>query len=173
MKVENVTPLGSGGSLTYKFSEIETTYGGTGAVTLNLNHDSTNCKLCYIHGSGSLVSCKTDDVRKQVLNEMLNLPSIKGMVILNTTQKSVFDFINKNYEVYYAHEVPVGYNAGYQYHICIRNHIRPNSSCRVPEKAPTKEEKGLTKVVIAKKLENILRKKRRKADYIEEFVASL
>ena len=172
MKIENITKLGSAGGITYKFSEIKENIGNPN-IHLTLNDDRTNCKLSYIHGAGCLAQCKNDDVRKKVLNEVLKLPDVKGCIIINTTQKSVFDFINNNYEVYYANEVPVGYGTAYQYHICIRNHIRPHYSCRVPENKPANEKKGLTKTIIANKLGQILRKKRRKNDYIGEFINSL
>jgi len=82
----------------------------------------------------------------------------------------IIDLINNNFPSYYNIEVPIGYRSGYQYHICIKNTVNVNPHCREPEKVlkvvPTKEQ-------FETKLRAILKKYKRKDDYVEEFVNSL
>jgi hypothetical protein len=164
MKVENVTTYGNvryGSS--YKFTEVN---GSNYGVTLYLQDDATNCKLSYIHGAGILYNV-SDQIKKQIIDELLK--HSKGSVILNTTQKIVTDFIEKNYETYYYHSVPVGYGNAFQYHICFRNNIVINTSCRKPMiEATTNSE--ITKDKVKVKLMEVLKMRKRKVDYVEEFI---
>lgn len=129
--------------------------------------DVSNCKLSYIHGAGTLGSL-SDEKKKEVIDALLKLPDAKGCYILNTTDRSVADFISKTYPVYYYQNVPIGYNGGCQYHICIKNTVKENTHCRTPKNSPYPD-----KEVIRRKLETILKAKRRKTDYIDEFIKSL
>ena len=133
---------------------------------IELATDSSNCKLSYIHQAGSLADFNEAEL-KEVFDHVLN--SLKGCVILNTIQKKVFDFIKTTYPVYYAQEVPIGYNGGYQYHVCFQNIIRKNLNCRAPEVKAS----DLNKATIEAKLIDVLKKKRRKTDYVIGFINSL
>lgn len=159
MKAENIT-YAKERQFSFKFDNID--YD----ISLYLNDDGTNCKLSYIHGAGSLKDL-SDDQRKQVVDYLLDMA--KGTVLINTTNKEVSDFINKNYDTYYYNKVPIGYNDGYQYHILIRNNISPNGYCREPEKNTSLLDKQYIKETIKK----TLKKLRRKADYVDDLVDSL
>lgn len=98
-------------------------------LTFTRASDNTNCKLSYLHGLGCLKTVN-DEVKLIALN--LALGYSRGCVIINTITKSVADFIAKHYPVYYYHKVPIGYQKGYQYHICIKNTIKENFYCRKP-----------------------------------------
>ena len=131
--------------------------------------DPTNCKLSYLHGLGILGAVGVSDEEKlEIINSLLKY--CKGAVIINTINKEVFDFIKGNFQYYYAEEVPIGYDGKYQYHICIRNLIRYNSFCRQPE---LKKQPTIDKEVIKTKLLTLLKNKRRKNDYVQEFIDSL
>lgn len=137
--------------------------------TLYLASDATNCKLSYIHGAGQLAGYSEEDL-KTVFDQILN--SAKGCVILNTINKTISDFINKTYPVYYYNEVPIGYGTGFQYHICFQNVIKVNTSCRQPVKLEVKNPLD-EKAAIKQKLHDLLKSKRRKTDYVDEFINSL
>lgn len=146
-------------------------------INLEIKHDSSNCKLSYIHYLGN-IQYFTIDQKKIIIDAALRL--CKGCVILNTISKteSESDFIKENYDVYYYHKVPIGYYNGYQYHIAIRNSNNINSSCRKPEENTDlliKEQplKNDFKTFIKEKLLLILKSKRRKSDFVDEFLNTL
>jgi len=126
------------------------------------NEDVTNCKLSYIHGIGKLRDY-TDEEKSEVLDSVLKIS--KGYCIINTINKEVYNFIKDNYQTYYHHAVPVGYGNDFQYNICIRNHVNPNYYCKVP--------KQIDSNMIEQKLRQILKSKRRKADYVDEFINAI
>lgn len=145
-------------------------------VSLEVSTDHSNCKLSYIHGAGSL-QYTTNEQKKEVIDHVLN--SCKGYVILNTISKEVAEFVTENYDCYFHKEIPVGYNNGFQHIVCFRNHIKTNHNCKIPEKivkketVATKNVNTLNKKTIQQKLLGILKQKRRKPDYVEEFINSL
>ena len=148
------------------FKNLEST-----SLTLRFSpaHDPTNCKLSYLHGLGTLgLAGVSNEEKLKVINHLLCY--CKGTVIINTINKELFNFIKGNFQYYYAEEVPIGYNNSYQYHICIRNLILPNSYCRQPEVKP---QPTIDKEAIKTKLLTLLKKKRRKSDYVQEFIDSL
>lgn len=126
-----------------------------------ISEDTTNCKLSYIHGGGSLLIYNEEEIQF-VINHILSF--CKGCIILNTIYKKVYDVISKHYPIYYKSEVPIGYNGGFQYHVCFKNIIRKNSSCREPTSV------NLDKKRIKDVLTSVLKKKRRKSDYVDEFI---
>lgn len=144
-------------------------YGG---LMLYINSDTTNCKLSYIHGAGTLHGLD-DKTMKEVIDKILKL--CKGTVLLNTTAKSVFDSIKRLYPIYYQHEVPIGYNGTFQYHVLFKNVINVNGNCRapVPEKKIGNPATAENKAIIKHKLHELLKAKRRKADYVDDFINSL
>ncbi len=162
MKAENSTFTND---MVYTFSELKSYSYNLG---FRISGDPTNCKLSYIHGIGSLNGVKNNNEKLEILNFLLS--KCKGCVIINSTIKSVIEFISDNFPTYYNVEVPIGYNKGYQYHICIKNIVNVNPNCREPKKVlevvPTREE-------FSTKLKAILKKYKRKDDYVEEFVNSL
>jgi hypothetical protein len=135
-----------------------------------VDSDPTNCKLSYIHNAGTL-SYLSDEDKKQIID--FALKHCKGAVILNTTAKAVFDFIVKNYPTYYAENVPIGYNNGYQYHICFKNTVSVSNWCRKPAVIKKDSSGKLNITRIRTNLELILKSKRRKNDYVDEFINSL
>ena len=148
------------------FKNLEST-----SLTLRFSHahDPTNCKLSYLHGLGILGAVGVSDEEKlEIINSLLKY--CKGAVIINTINKEVFDFIKGNFQYYYTEEVPIGYGNKYQYHICIRNLIMYKSACRQPEVKP---QPTIDKEAIKTKLLTLLKKKRRKSDYVQEFIDSL
>lgn len=124
--------------------------------------DPTNCKLDYIHGTGML-ACLEDAQKKEVIETILK--DSKGYIILNTTNNEVADFIKNNFQIYYSNPIPVGYGNRVQYNIAFRNHIKPNFSCKEPKAKNIQD--------IESKLRALLKSKRRKDDYVEEFIRSL
>lgn len=139
-------------------------------VNLYISGDGTNCKLSYIHGIAALYG------RSLTYEEQLEclegcLKEAKGMVIINTIYKEMRDFIHKACQVYYSFEVPIGYQNGLQYHIGIRNHIINNPNCKIPK--PLKSTTAPEKDKIRDTLLRILKSKKRKADYVDEFINSL
>jgi hypothetical protein len=149
------------------FTISEQKRNGAWGITLYVSSDPTNCKLSYIHGGGQL--CNLDDEEKKEAIDFV-LKHCKGYVIMNTTNKLVAKWITENYETYFKQDVPVGYTNGFQYVISIRNNIVVNSSCKVPVKKVAEVAKD---PVLAEKLRAFLKKKRRKDDYVEDFVNSL
>lgn len=160
----------------------ETTYtikgitGTTAVCTVGVSGDASNCKLSYIHRLGTLISFN-DNQRKEIVNFVLKV--CKGAVIINTTNKVVADWISKNYPTYFYNEVPIGYGSSFQYMLCIKNTIVINANCREPLKVKPKsigvkiDTTALQKEVIKRKLVLILAEKRRKGDYVDEFINSL
>lgn len=141
--------------------------------------DETNCKLSYIHNVGSL--CRdSSNVRKEIIDAALTL--CKGAVIINTTIEEVSDWIAENYDVYYYNKVPIGYNSGFQYHICIKNSVNVNAYCKKAvvriKKAINQQELSVDSIKISKEaLSNKLLEKlkllRRKNDYVNDFINEL
>lgn len=174
MIVENVTQAGSTEN-TISFSNIK---GYQYRIHLGVGTDPTNCKLSYIHGIGNLAVIKDNKEKKEIIEHLLK--KCKGYVIINTTNKEVSDFIFKNFESYYYIKVPVGYNSGYQYNIAIRNHIIPNTHCKAPSKiinnTVTKVNNKVSNIdlnTIKTRLKILLRNKRRKDDYVDQFFKDL
>lgn len=140
-------------------------------ITLYIGTDGTNCKLSYIHGAGSLAYV-AKDLRKNVIDELLR--KCKGCVILNTTEREIFNFIKATYPTYYAQEVPIGYYNGFQFHVCFKNTIVENRNCRIPnEMVNVPAGEVPPKKVLRDKLIALLKSKRRKNDYVDEFINSL
>ncbi len=135
-------------------------------IQLALSGDQNNCKLSYIHSAGNLAQITDDKEKIEVVNWLLG--RAKGRVIINTTNEQVWNFLKTNYEYYYAHKVPCGYGSSFQYDICIRNVIILNQNCRAPVK-----EIEIDKEIIREKLLTILKAKKRKTDYVNEFIKSL
>lgn len=150
--------------------------GTTMMINIGVSSDPSNCKLSYIHRLGSLIGFK-DDQRKEIVNKVLEV--CKGAVIINTINKTVADWISKNYPTYFYNEVPIGYNNGFQHMLCIKNTIVTNANCRIPIEIKPKSidtrisATDLQKEVIKQKLVKILVEKRRKGDYVDEFINSL
>ncbi len=139
--------------------------GTTGyAPTIYVSTDGTNCKLSYIHGAGNLQGLKEEELKTVFDGTLIHA---KGCVILNTTSITIFNFIRKTYPIYYQHSVPIGYGTGFQYHICFKNVIKVNGACRDPQPLPT------DKMGIKQKLLTLLKDRRRKTDYVDEFINSL
>lgn len=159
MKVENTT---------YSSTRTYTFYPDQGySFNLELSEDKSNCKLSYIHQAGALVN-RSDKIKKEAIDFLLQ--KAKGCIIINTTNKQVADWLSKNYDTYYYNEVPIGYNESYQYHICIRNNVAINHNCRKPEALKVQVfDKDSLKV----KMKAILKKLRRKSDYVDELVDSI
>lgn len=149
----------------YQFSKFKNEINNM--VTVYMATDGSNCKLSYLHELGVLVNL-TDENKKQVIDYLLN--DCKGVVFINTTQPKVAQFIAKTYPVYFYSELPIGYYGKYQYHLCIQNIIRPNGHCRNPV---VKKVDTLDKVDLKTKLNALLKTKKRKADYVDEFINSL
>lgn len=160
----------------------ETTYTVTGItgtsmiITMGVSGDPSNCKLSYIHRAGCLSSFTTNQ-KKEIIDKLLTV--CKGAVIINTTNKNVADWISNNYPTYFYNEVPIGYGNGFQYMLCIKNTILTNAACREPLKVKPKsigvkiDTTALQKEVIKQKLVKVLTEKRRKGDYVDEFINSL
>lgn len=161
IEIEKLNPYSSGISYIIKNYNEKNPHS---SIRLIVGTDPTNCKLDYIHGAGSLINLN-DDQKKEVLETILK--ERKGYIILNTTQKLVADYIAKNFQTYYHIEVPVGYNNGFQHNVCFRNHVNINFYCKVPKRQQYDAND------IEGKLRGILKAKRRKADYVEEFIGSL
>lgn len=160
------------GPRTFSIKATETESTGYGRFVI-IDSDTTNCKLSYIHGAGCLSIYKDNQIKESI--DIL-LKYCKGCVILNTTQKKIVEVIQKHYPVYYSHNVPIGYGTNYQYHICFKNTIKENSNCRGPEtNTPAFAASGKTLDIgmITNKLNEILKKKRRKNDFVDEFIKSL
>ena len=162
MKVTKLNYMNGYGT-PYSFAEIKNLLY---PLTIYVDEDASNCKLSYIHGIGALSGIDDAD-KKLVINELLR--GCKGSVVINTIRESVTDFISKNYPTYYYNKVPVGYTNGYQYHICIKNTININGTCRNPEKSVG----TIDKAAIRTKLLKVLKANKRKTDYVNEFIKSL
>jgi hypothetical protein len=134
------------------------------SVGLELTGDAHNCKLSYIHQAGMLEYVEDNDECIEIINTILG--KAKGMVIINTISKRISDLIVNNYQVYYKHNVPIGYDNNFQYHIGIRNHINVNEYCKMPIKKPESIEKANIKNALLE----LLKSKKRKADYVDEFI---
>src|SRR5688572_30617242 len=124
MEVKNITSNITSGDI-YHFNKLKNGY----SVTLNLSGDTTNCKLSYIHGAAALLYLDDED-KKNVIDYLLTIA--KGCVLLNTTQEKVADFVTNNYPIYYCNKVPVGYGTAFHYHVCFKNTVKQNISCREP-----------------------------------------
>lgn len=130
--------------------------------------DRSNCKLSYVNRIGNL-QYFSDDQRKEIIKKILS--ACAGMVIFNTIYQTAAQFLTDNYQVYYYNTPPVGYGAnGVQHHICIKNHIKQNHHCRTPE-GENYQKFGIRN--IKSKLKKILKEKRRKDDYVDDFIKSL
>lgn len=174
MIVENVTHAGSIQD-TISFGDIK---GYDYKLQFGVGTDPTNCKLSYIHGIGNLSIVKDNKEKKEIIEHLLK--KCKGYVIINTTNKEVSDFIFNNFKSYYYIKVPVGYNSGYQYNIAIRNYIIPNGNCKVPSEIINNTVTTVNNKVsnidlntIKTRLKILLRNKRRKDDYVDQFFKDL
>lgn len=159
--MENTTP---GDTTYYRIKTNSCTYGNTFIVS----SDTTNCKLSYIHGIGILTSYSKNEY-KEIIDNLLD--KCKGTVLINTTKEEIGEFLKDNYVHYYYHKVPIGYGNGYQYHILIKNDVRPNTYCRKPEKEVNTPDDF--KANFKSKLLETLKKLRRKNDYVDELINSL
>jgi len=139
-----------------------------------INRDSSNCKLSYIHGIGAL-GILTKEELKQVVNRCLQ--DCKGAVYINSTNKQVISYLKELYPTYSYTEVPIGYNTGFQYHILIKNTVKVNDNCRNPTApvaaAPQIPASAISHNYVRTKLTELLKKKRRKTDIVEEFIKML
>lgn len=160
MNFENVT---TSAEETYLIRPKNITY----SYRFKISGDSTNCKLSYIHGIGNLQGCTVQE-RKQIMEFLLS--KCKGCVILNTIDKEVAEWITKNYPTYYHNQPQIGYHGGVQHHICIKNVVNINANCKNP---PALNKDGFKLDEIKQKLTTILKQKRRKADYVDDFIKSL
>lgn len=143
-----VTSNKSGTRSQYIFMDLKSyPYGST----VYTETDHTNCKLSYIHGTGILEQYDDKD-KKEIIDFLLK--NLKGCIILNTIIKDVADFIEKTYPTYYYHDVPIGYCNGYQYHICFKNVINVNESCRTPKKSAS--VKAHVEVIVKRKAKKIV-----------------
>lgn len=162
MKIENITNAGSVNSV-YKFSELnDNNPNESTTFVAYIGDDITNCKLSYIHGIGSLYNVRSDNEKKEITDYLLK--RCKGCVIINTTQKTIADFIRNTYPTYYYQELPLGYGTANHYHVCIQNTVFPNANCKAPTPAKEKTE-------IKDKLIAFLKSKRRKTDFVDEFIS--
>lgn len=145
-----------------------------------ISSDITNCKLSYIHGIGAIWSyTQKEELIVNAIKEVLYY--LKGAVIINTINQKISDIIFKNFDTYYYHKVPIGYGNGYQYHICIKNSSNVNGYCRKPENntdltgrsvnISLKNNNDLD--ILASKLKEELKKRRRKTDFVDELIESL
>lgn len=148
----------------YDTTFIFTSKNGNSAY-LTIATDPSNCKLSYIHSVGTIQRFP-DEERKEAIDYLLKY--CKGYVILNTIVPEVRNFLIKTYPTYYHHEVPVGYNNGFQYNICIKNTINPNGNCKDPI-----VKKVQTKAELRSNLIKVLRKHKRKTDWVEEFLQTI
>lgn len=91
-------------------------------------HSYSNCKLTIVEGLaysvGSGQQCQTYKDWKDRFDVVLK--NCRILVEVNTTDEDTVERIFKEYEIYDAVKVPVGYDNGlsnykYQYHIFIRN----------------------------------------------------
>lgn len=174
MIVENVTRAGSTED-TISFSDIK---GYQYRLQFGIGTDPTNCKLSYIHGIGNLSLVKNSKEKKEIIEHLLK--KCKGYVIINTINKEVSDFIFNNFQSYYYIKVPVGYSSGYQYNIAIKNCIVPNANCKVPSEIINNTVTTVNNKVsnidlntIKTRLKILLRNKRRKDDYVDQFFKDL
>lgn len=138
--------------------------------------DNSNCKLSYIHNIGWLKHITTkDNERKEIIDKLLEYQ--KGCVFINTINKDLADFINKTYPTYFYEEVPIGYNGGYQYHICIKNVIKINHYCRTPEKKSLNKQRnnkgGHTKTKVEKLLRTHLKQNNQSTRFVNKFIREL
>lgn len=143
-------------------------------VTVWISGDNSNCKLSYIHGIGSL-NLLTKEELKQVVNRCLQ--DCKGAVYINSTNKQVISYLKELYPTYSYTEVPIGYGTGFQYHILIKNTVKVNDNCRNPTApvttAPQIPASAISHNYVRTKLTELLKKKRRKTDIVEEFIKML
>lgn len=161
MNFENVTQTGE---VTYQVKNAKSYEYN---INLLISRDSTNCKLSYIHGIGNLQPFD-DKEKKEILDFLLSKSD--GCVILNTISKNVADWIVKNYPTYYYNQPSIGYSGGVQHHICIKNTVKNNTYCKNPQ--PLTADK-ITPEIVREKLTKVLKQKRRKSDYVDDFIKSL
>ena len=85
--------------------------------TCTIINSISNCKLCTIENI-------------QTLNyyDKLNIDNIKNLlsncrilVYFHTIDANLVKFFRDNFEIYSESKVPVGYGAGYQYHVILKN----------------------------------------------------
>lgn len=162
MKAEIFNPYAGEGR--WRFNELKSYKYD---IIVDLFGDPTNCKLSYIHGIGNIANLSDED-KKSVIEFLLK--KAKGCVIINTINVNIYEYIIKNYTVYYNKKIPIGYGKNYQYHVCIKNNITINLNCRDPE---PDESTGLTKEMIKDKLTSLLRRYKRKTDLVDKFIESL
>jgi hypothetical protein len=120
----------------YEISYEVTNYGFNTYISKRLidyGSDISNCKLSYLHNLGPIYQLFgfDDVVMKTIIDYLLNY--MKGFIITTTINERFAEFLEKTYPTYYNNKVPVGYSGGYQYHVCFKNIINKNYSCRYPE----------------------------------------
>lgn len=138
-----------------------------GALSFEISTDSSNCKLSYIHNLGNLFLIKNDIEKKKIVDNILK--QCKGYIIVNTIKASIKLFLEENYPIYFSEATPVGYVNTYQYIICFKNPCVYNENCRQPSEKKMK----ITKEHIEAELRKILKSKRRKDDYVKDFINNL
>jgi len=136
-------------------------------LSFEISTDYSNCKLSYIHQLGNLIMVKDDVEKKKVVNAILR--RCKGYVIVNTIRPQVKQFLEENYPIYFSEATPVGYANTDQYIVCFKNPLVQNKNCRKPYERKTK----LSREHIEAELRKILKSKRRKDDYVKDFIESL
>jgi len=165
MKVENITRAVE---TTYQFEQDLTKH----KFSVTLSGDSTNCKLSYIHGIGNIACTKSEAFYKEVMTFLLS--KAKGVVLINTISKEIYEWICRNYPVYYQSELPIGYSNGFQYHVCIKNTVETNAYCKDPipkvVPVPITTQSSINKTRIKEILTQVLLYKRRKIDFVDKFI---
>lgn len=159
----NIPPQAVSPGYPLQFSKIgKITY----PILIWINHDSTNCKLSYIHGIGSTASFTKEEL-KQVVDRCLQ--DCKGAVYINSISEPVILKIKELYPTYSYTKVPIGYNNQFQYHILIKNTVKVNPNCLDPTPPPATIDKDHLRTVLTA----LLVKKHRKTDIVDEFIKML
>jgi hypothetical protein len=158
MDIEYKTGVGD-----YKGIEVDKRF------VFSLSGDGSNCKLSYFHQAGNLSRFSEEEKKKIVDFALLR---VKGCVIINTIDKEVALFFKKTYPTYYYQELPIGYNDGFQYHICIKNTMNVHYSCKNPQ--PIEEPMhGFAKTKIEKSLRTYLKANDMKTKFVNSFMTYL
>lgn len=98
----------------------------------------SNCKLMTLENAAGLFTTQiTEDVRKQVLTELMKHFPLRNMLITLLSEQQI-NWLRDNFEHYYCCTVPVGYSGGNQYHILLKN----NADSRQPVKYVEKDTKN-------------------------------
>lgn len=153
---------------------------GGGRIALNLDKTEgggcvyivpslSNCKLSSLESINALIYHGDEKTNINKMN--LVLKECRCLVYINTIDHRIKEFLESNYEIYEILEIPVGYGIGIQYHIFIRNTLSSMVSYARPKAATNIRTFNMADV--KNKLIATLKKKKRKMDYVEEFINSL